>query len=943
MATRERSSLGGDASVPGTIFVGASRVSSLVRLGELGSMLAEPDGADEVLREALAVVKDLAEAQGAAIVIRPGSGAEPRFVAHGDCAAHGHPIEMTGLDGEPVGTLTLYFDDPNRTAAEPQMVGACVRRLAEILERTRLSGDKRQLVARERRRSEQLRGLAEAALVLTTAPTVGEVLRRLNESAQAIIGTHQAVATRLWDGRTNAETYVLLSDKYATYRSYDEDPQWRGLVEWVTTKNRPLRLTAAEMADHPDFLGLANVPGHPPLPNYLAAPLLGRDGHALGLIQLSDKIDGTDFTKEDESILVQMAQTASTAIETIEAMDRERAARRDAERTSADLTDSLDKRGHYERVLAEQARIFEAIAKGEPHERLLEMIVRAIEALSPGTITSILLLDGNTLRHGPAPGLPGFYTDAINGITIGPDVGSCGSAAWHRRPVVVTDIATDHRWEAFRDLAARAKVRACWSTPIFSGEGDVLGTLAVYYPQPHTPDQSEERVVQVFAHTAAVAIERSRDIEELVREKRIVSTLNDVGRAIGARLDVNDIVQHVTDAATELTKAQFGAFFYNVFGPDGESYMLYALSGVPRAAFESFPMPRNTAIFEPTFRGQGTVISDDITADPRYGQSAPYHGMPPGHLPVRSYLAVPVSTVDGEVVGGLFFGHADRGVFGPDAAGVVEGIAAHAAIAIQNARLYETARRDGEAARAAFEDRDRVARVLQESLLPPNLPRIPGASVGARFRPGSSDVGGDFYDVFPVRGRDWGIVIGDVCGKGADAAALTALARHSIRTAAMLQRQPSRVLAIMNEALLRSDTDGRFVTAAFVRLTPSAHGAKLVLAGGGHPPMAVLRSWGDVMMVEGKGSLLGVFDDPGVEDQVVDLKAGDSLILYTDGVTEARRGDDLFGEQRLAETLRSCRGLSAEQIVERIERAVDEFQSDGTTDDLAVVAVTIDH
>ena len=127
--------------------------------------------------------------------------------------------------------------------------------------------------------------------------------------------------------------------------------------------------------------------------------------------------------------------------------------------------------------------------------------------------------------------------------------------------------------------------------------------------------------------------------------------------------DVHELVQTITDAATELTGADFGAFFYNIVNESGEAYMLYTLSGVDREHFDKFPMPRNTAVFEPTFAGTSTVRSDDITHDPRYGQNAPYNGQPPGHLPVRSYLAVPVFGRDRNVLGGLFFGHAERGVF----------------------------------------------------------------------------------------------------------------------------------------------------------------------------------------------------------------------------------------------------------------------------------------
>jgi PAS domain S-box-containing protein len=175
---------------------------------------------------------------------------------------------------------------------------------------------------------------------------------------------------------------------------------------------------------------------------------------------------------------------------------------------------------------------------------------------------------------------------------------------------------------------------------------------------------------------------------------RVLRTLLRVGSAVAAEIDLERAVQIVTDAATELTGAAFGAFFYNVTDDAGESYMLYALSGVPREAFAQFPMPRNTKVFAPTFAGEGIVRSDDIQKDPRYGQSAPHHGQPKGHLPVHSYLAVPVTSRSGEVIGGLFFGHPETGKFTADHEELVVGIAAQAAIAIDNARLYRASRRE---------------------------------------------------------------------------------------------------------------------------------------------------------------------------------------------------------------------------------------------------------
>ena len=187
----------------------------------------------------------------------------------------------------------------------------------------------------------------------------------------------------------------------------------------------------------------------------------------------------------------------------------------------------------------------------------------------------------------------------------------------------------------------------------------------------------------------------------LEEEARTLELLNQVGTAIASELNLEAAVQAVTDAATKLSGAAFGSFFYNIIGANGESYMLYTLSGVPREAFSKFPMPRNTAIFDPTFRGEGIVRSPDILKDPRYGKNDPHFGMPKGHLPVRSYLAAPVVSRGGEVLGGLFFGHPQPDVFDERAERLVSGIAAQAAIAIDRSGLYRAAQEEIERRRRA--------------------------------------------------------------------------------------------------------------------------------------------------------------------------------------------------------------------------------------------------
>jgi PAS domain S-box-containing protein len=209
---------------------------------------------------------------------------------------------------------------------------------------------------------------------------------------------------------------------------------------------------------------------------------------------------------------------------------------------------------------------------------------------------------------------------------------------------------------------------------------------------------------------AQLSISKLRS-EALSREQALrieAETLNALARELSSELDMQQLVQKVTDAGTQLSGAKFGAFFFNVVGEDGESYTLYTLSGADRTAFDKFGLPRNTPLFAPTFSGEAVVRCDDVQYDDRYGQNAPHQGMPVGHLPVRSYLAAPVRSRAGDVLGGLFFGHPEPGVFTAHTERVVTGLAAQAAVALDNARLYGQAR-------AEIEERKRAETALRES------------------------------------------------------------------------------------------------------------------------------------------------------------------------------------------------------------------------------------
>ncbi|HYH51501.1 MAG TPA: SpoIIE family protein phosphatase, partial [Acidimicrobiia bacterium] len=232
-----------------------------------------------------------------------------------------------------------------------------------------------------------------------------------------------------------------------------------------------------------------------------------------------------------------------------------------------------------------------------------------------------------------------------------------------------------------------------------------------------------------------------------------------------------------------------------------------------------------------------------------------------------------------------------------------------------------------------------LAETLQRSLIPPALPPVPGLQLAASYRPAGlgDQVGGDFYDVFETASNDWAVTLGDVCGKGPEAATVTALARHTIRATAMRGRRPSRILGALNEALLLQRVE-RFCTVVYARLQKLQGRWRVTLTSGGHPlPVHVTAD--SASPIGRPGDLIGVLDHPRLHDTRVELRPREALVFYTDGVTEGRSGNEFYGEDRLLRVLRSAAGASAAEIVDAVTSDVIDFQQGTTRDDLAVLAV----
>lgn len=246
------------------------------------------------------------------------------------------------------------------------------------------------------------------------------------------------------------------------------------------------------------------------------------------------------------------------------------------------------------------------------------------------------------------------------------------------------------------------------------------------------------------------------------------------------------------------------------------------------------------------------------------------------------------------------------------------------------------------ALRAAAEQSAALAHELQQTLLPPVLPTVPGMEVGAVYRAAGlgTEVLGDFYDVFESAGDRWNVVLGDVCGKGVAAARLTGLARYTVRAGAMRERLPSRVLALLDHELRRENAGAMlFATAVLVMLDPQDAGFRATISSGGHVPV-ILRDAHGCRAVDAPGSLLGVLDEVELTDVELDLSPGDVLVLVTDGVTEARAEREQFGMQRLLDVVAGAPGDAA-AIVDAVDAAVHEFGGAVSQDDIAILALRV--
>lgn len=329
--------------------------------------------------------------------------------------------------------------------------------------------------------------------------------------------------------------------------------------------------------------------------------------------------------------------------------------------------------------------------------------------------------------------------------------------------------------------------------------------------------------------------------------------------------------------------------------------------------------------------GEGELRSELADHDHRAAASGEEHLAEYRRIGLTSAVGLPLR-VRGRIIGVAVFVQTARSGrhFDSDDLLFLQQLADRATLAWDNARLYEA--------------RNRALSSLQNALLPPALPVNDALELTARYAVATGtdlDVGGDFYDVIEMGDGGLGLVIGDVCGRGSDAAAISGLVRHSIRAAIVRNSLPSGILAHTNDAVLGQIDDASFCTAAFIRAEPRAGGrVRIVACSAGHPPPLVLRADGTADHLDCSGVLLGVVPHPDLRDAEIFLEPGDAIVLYTDGFTEARDGDEFFGEQRMLRAAAELAGYETDEIADGLIAAIDAF-TDRSTDDRALLVARV--
>jgi len=833
-----------------------------------------------------------------------------------------------------IGVMHVAMFTPHRFSDEDlQLLRVMADRAAVALENGRLYEAERQARAAAEAAQLRLAFLAEAGTVLAGSLRLDEALQRLAGLAVDFLtdiclidliddhdGVRRVVALHA-DQRKQALT-DLLKERYAP------DPNGSHPAISVTREGRSRfspemtdEFLRATCRDEEHFLITKELG----FQSYMCVPLIAA-GRALGAFTLISTDPDRRYEPVDVALAEDLARRAGQAVENARLYAAAEQAGESAQRAAS-------------RTLVLQtltAALSEAVTSEDVARVVIDRALPVVGAVAGSVV--VRGADERTLEVLVAEGYPEgalapwqtFALDARSPLAEATRTG---------KPVVVRSAAEWERYPPEARMRAAPYGERTWVAVPMVVEGAAVGAMGLAFPDPHGLGEDELAFMLALARQCGQALERTRLYEAEQRARRDAEVarrrllfLSEASDVFSASLD-SDIV---LESLARLVVPQLADWSIVDELGDGREIRQTAVSHVTpsmetlaRELRNRYPPDPDVphVVWRVLTTGDSELAPEISDEELRARAKDDMHFKLLTQLGIRSHIVVPLKA-RGRILGALSLISTSRR-YGPDDLALAEELAARAALAVDNARLYQ--------------QQLHAASALQRSLLPPTLPKIPGMELASRYRAAgeATEVGGDFYDMFDAGNGSWAVVIGDVCGKGPEAAAVTGLARHTIRATAIHEDRPSAVLDQLNRAMLQQVPDGRFCTVCYARVRRADSGARVTVSSGGHPLPLVLRADGTVESVGRPGRLLGVFPETGLSDQVVDLHPGDSMILYTDGVTEQVRQGVPFGVERLEAAVRAAMGEDANGIVDAIERVVFESGRSEARDDVAIVVLRI--
>ena len=606
----------------------------------------------------------------------------------------------------------------------------------------------------------------------------------------------------------------------------------------------------------------------------MVVPLTAR-GRTIGAISLIGAESHERYTPTDLQLAEEIADRAALAIDTARLFAAETAAR-------ARALDEVRRNG----VLTSATAAFGRASSVD--EVIAAMLEEGIRAAGAVAATVGILEDTHRVI---LRGLSGYQPDDRpfwHEFDLLDEV-PMSEAILERRAVVVSTTAErDRRYPSLAGVGEQ-RDHALVCVPLLLG-GEVLGAFSASYPPETDFGEDDLRLLGSIGEQCAQAIDRTRAREGELAARNRLDALAAASQALATSLALDDTVATIMRLAAEHLGGDVSLVR---FGDHGVEVLAEAGDGASSTRDR---------------------LGDVLAVDRMYGHAY--------LLEEDSTMVLPLG-IAGVVVGALVVGQPHPAATGSDLGFAVE-VVRRMARALENAGLYQ--------------ERDYVARVLQQGLLPPTLPEIPEVEVAALFMPAElgHQIGGDFYDVFEITTGRWAAVVGDVCGKGVEAATLTGMARHTLRAVSDTE-QPSEALEVLNRTLLRESLDGRFLTAALLFVEPEADGARVTIASAGHPLPQLLTASGETRRVGEQGTLLGILPDVRIKNADVTLRSGEAIVVFTDGVIDKLEAS---GEepQALLQSLRGRAWGSAVEIREHIRGFVEDLGTE-RFDDVAVLVL----